>query len=141
MGAELSKLGYTYVEDPASKTTLIATVDYSVEVGPTDVRLERPAGPFVHYHFQYGRFYDPFYFGFDRSWSPEIISTPSYLRNMTMMIEENTAARNRLFEGRVQSRGRQNRLPDIMPYMITAMFTNFPGESGVTKVVTIEMDE
>ena len=47
----------------------------------------------------------------------------------------------RLFAGRVQSRGQQSQLPDIMPYLITAMFSNFHGESGVTKVVTIEMNE
>jgi hypothetical protein len=27
-----------------------------------------------------------------------------------------------------------------MPYMVTAMFTNFPGESGLTKIVTVETD-
>ena len=26
----------------------------------------------------------------------------------------------------------------VIPYMITALFTNFPGESGVTKIVSIE---
>jgi hypothetical protein len=43
-----------------------------------------------------------------------------------------------LFEGRVQSTGREREIARVMPYMITAMFNNFPGESGVTKVVTIE---
>jgi hypothetical protein len=141
IGAELNKLGYSFVEDPTAQTTLVAEVDYAVELGPTNVRLEPPMRPFVRYHFHYGRFYDPFYFGLDNYSLPEVVSTPSYLRNFTMTIVENTEARPRLFEGRVQSRGQQNQLPDIMPYLITAMFSNFPGESGVTKVVTIEMDE
>ena len=79
--------------------------------------------------------------GVGDDWGPQVISTPTYLRNFKLTIAENTAARKHLFEGRVQSLGQQNRLPDVMPYLITAMFSNFPGESGTTKVVTIEMDE
>jgi hypothetical protein len=141
IGAELTKLGYTTVADPDSAVTLLAEVDYSVEAGPTDVRVERRLPPYVRYHFYYGRFQDPFYFGVDNRWTQEVYSTPSWLRRFTMNIVENNPERTRLFEGRVQSSGRQNLLPQIMPYLITAMFTNFPGESGVTKVVTIEMDE
>ncbi len=47
----------------------------------------------------------------------------------------------KLFEGRAVSIGRDNKMPEIMPYLAQAMFTNFPGESGVTKVVTIELPE
>ena len=43
-----------------------------------------------------------------------------------------------LFEGRVQSIGKAKEIATVMPYMITAMFNNFPGENAVTKVVTIE---
>ena len=42
-----------------------------------------------------------------------------------------------LFEGRVESVGKDNRLADVMPYLVQAMFTDFPGTSGVTKQVTI----
>ena len=140
IGAQLEKLGYSFVDDPAATTALIAEVDYSVDVGPTEVRLDPPPH-FVHYHFQFGRFYDPFYFGFDDSWPQDVVSTPNYLRNLSMIIVKGADTGTRLFEGRVQSRGQQNRLPEVMPYLITAMFSNFPGESGVTKVVTIDMDE
>lgn len=141
IGAELGKLGYTLVEDPQASVTLIAEVDYSVDMGPTDVRIERRAPPYVRYHFYYGRIYDPFYFGMGNTWTQEVYSAPSFLRNLNMNIVRNDAARTRLFEGRVRSSGHQGELARVMPYLVTALFTNFPGESGVTKVVTIEMDE
>lgn len=140
IGEELAKLGYDYVEEPNASAALIAEVDYSVEAGPTDVQVDQPLQPYVRYHFNYGRYYDPFYFGFN-NWAPQTYTTPTYLRNLTVNIVENDDTRERLFEGRVQSRGLQNQLPEIMPYLVTAMFRNFPGESGVTKVVTLERDE
>src|SRR5687768_16441349 len=89
IGDELTKLGYTYEEDKGAPVTLVAEVDYSVEAGPTDVRADRPLSPYVRYHFFYGRAFDPFYMGFDNSWGPEVYSTPTYLRNLTMNIVEN----------------------------------------------------
>ncbi len=141
IGAKLDKLGYSFVDDPAAQTALIAQVDYSVTQGPTEVRLDPPMRPFVHYHFYYGRYYDPYYFGLDDEWPRDIVTTPNYLRNLSMIIVKNTEGKPHVFEGRVQSRGQQNMLPEVMPYLITALFTNFPGENGVTKVVTIDMDE
>lgn len=137
---QLRKLGYTPVESPDSDVQLIAEVDYDIVLGPTDVRVERDMS-YVRYHFYYGRFADPFYFGIDSDWDPEIYAVTNYERSLRMNIVRASGDRERLFEGRVQSVGRQNNLPGIMPYLITAMFANFPGESGVTKVVTIEMDE
>lgn len=140
IGEQLAKLGYNYVEEPNTPSTLVAEVDYSVEAGPTDVQLDQPLQPYVRYHFSNGRYYDPFYFGYN-NWAPQTYTTATYLRNLTVNIVENDATRERVFEGRVQSRGLQNQLPEIMPYLVTAMFRNFPGENGVTKVVTLERDE
>jgi hypothetical protein len=57
-----------------------------------------------------------------------------------MNIVEADGEMDRVFEGRVESNGTESSLPEVMPYLITAMFNNFPGESGTTKVVTIEKD-
>ena len=141
IAGELEKIGYTPIVDPSAPAMLVASIDYSVENGPLDLQLDRPTPLFVRYHFYYGRFRDPFYFGIDNNWNRQVISTPSYIRNFTLNIERNDEPGSRLFEGRVRSVGRQAQLTQIMPYLVTAMFTNFPGESGVTKMVTIEMDE
>lgn len=139
---ELGDIGYTPLPpDSAQESELIARVDYGVEQGPTEVRV-RQDPPFARYHFYYGRFYDPFYFGLSRDWGPgyrDVQSINTVVRRLEMDIERSDDG-ERLFEGRVESSGRQANLPEVMPYMITALFTNFPGEDGVTKVVTIERD-
>jgi len=136
---QLSRIGYVPVEATDTDVELIAELDYSVEPGPVDVRIDRRS-PRVHYHFYYGRYYDPFYFGLNNAWAPHIYTTPTYLRKLTMnIIDADTG--DRIFEGRVQSEGDHSELPEVMPYLVTALFANFPGESGVTKVVTIERDD
>lgn len=41
----------------------------------------------------------------------------------------------KVFEGTVKSRGTSSQIAVVMPAMIEALFTNFPGESGKTKRV------
>lgn len=134
----LTDVGYQVVTE-GEAAELLALLDYSVETGPLDIRLQND-GPYVRYHFYYGRYRDPFYFGMMNRWNPEIYSTPSYIRSLSLVIVRNDSDREHLFEGRVESVGRERRLPEVMPYLVTALFSNFPGESGVTKVVSIEMD-
>jgi hypothetical protein len=138
---ELRKIGYSPVLDENADAELLAQVDYSVEPGEPLLNVNNP-NRFVRYHFAAGRFYDPFYFGVYDTWGPEAYTTtPTFMRNLTLNIVSNDQAMTRVFEGRVQSAGYDNQLPEIMPYLVTAMFKNFPGESGVTKVVTIEKDQ
>lgn len=131
---------------------LIAEFDYEISQGPTEVVVS-DRRLYSRYHFHLGRFYDPFYFGLYDSWDPffsgPVFSDPfftdaqtidSFVRRLELNIIDPEPQRERIFEGRVESVGPRSELPEVMPYMITAMFTNFPGESGVTKVVTIERD-
>ncbi len=135
---ELRNVGYLPVSDD-EEAVLIAQLDYAVETGPVNVRLERD-GPYAYYYFSYGRFRNPFYYGLTNRWEPEVRSTPTYIRTLSMAIVKNERQQERLFEGRVESIGASRQLPEVMQYLITALFSNFPGENGVTKVVTIEMD-
>jgi hypothetical protein len=137
---ELRKIGYTPVTEEDGRAQLLAEVDYSVEPGQPAVDVNNP-NRFVRYHFSAGRFYDPFYFGIYDTLGPDLYTTPTFLRNLELNIVRNDETMERIFEGRVQSSGYDNQLPEIMPYLVTAMFKNFPGESGVTKVVTIERDQ
>lgn len=132
---KLRHIGYTPVtgDEP---TDLIAQLDYSVSEGQPQTRTTR--GSYVRYHFLHGRFYDPFYYGFGYDWQPEIYTYTVYNRTVELNIVKSANTREVLFEGRVQSVGREKEIATVMPYLITAMFNNYPGESGVTKVVTIE---
>lgn len=136
---ELRKIGYVPVTDENADAELLAEVDYSVESAEPLVNVNDP-NRYVRYHFAAGRFYDPFYFGVYDTWGPQVYATPTFMRNLELNIVSNDEAMTRVFEGRVQSTGYDNQLPEIMPYLVTAMFKNFPGENGVTKVVTIEKD-
>ncbi|MDR0781411.1 MAG: DUF4136 domain-containing protein [Pseudomonadales bacterium] len=139
--AQLRRVGYRPTTD--ANAQLLAVVDYSVAPDAVSVSMmNRRPRYFVRYGFSYGRYYDPFYFGASNYWGPDMYTShTNYLRTLLLNIEHNDKDRERLFEGHVQSSGMQNLLPQVMPYLITAMFQNFPGENGVTKVVTIERDK
>jgi hypothetical protein len=47
----------------------------------------------------------------------------------------------RLFEGKAEAVSRTNRLPSIVPNLVDALFTDFPGNSGETLRITIRDDE
>jgi hypothetical protein len=143
---ELRKIGYTPVTESDVVTDLIAEVDYRVSPGPTQVYTDR-SRPYVHYHFGYGRYYNPWYIGvggpfYDPFWdnTPDVRSTPTWQRSLELNIQKADGNHERIFEARVESNGLESSLPEVMPYLITAMFENFPGESGTTKLVTIEKD-
>ncbi len=133
--SNLRKIGYTPVKS-GQPAQLVAQIDYSVSEGQTQVRSDTRG--YTRYHFYYGHNLSPFYYGFYNDWPSEIYTYPVYNRLLLMNISRFEGKREVLFEGRVQSVGREKEIAKIMPYLITAMFTNFPGESGVTKVVTVE---
>jgi len=57
-----------------------------------------------------------------------------YRRSLYMEII-NRADGTKLYEGNVHSVGPENSLPLVMPYLIDAMFQDFPGENGTTTEV------
>ncbi|MGF1605021.1 MAG: DUF4136 domain-containing protein [Rhodothalassiaceae bacterium] len=136
---ELRRIGYRPV-DRLSRADLVAQVDYDVGAAQTDLEVEWE-GPYSDYWFRPGYYY-PYSYG----WYPgaydydrELEAERVYPRTLQIDIIDRDANAS-VFEGRVFSIGEEQDLSEIMPYMVAAMFTNFPGESGVTKVVTIEED-
>jgi hypothetical protein len=134
----LQQIGYSVVGGEAG-SQYVAQMDYAIDSGRTEVQ-SWPSNA-VWYHFSYGYYYDPFYYGLYYA-GPEVYSYTVYTRSLSLTIRAAPAGGpGRVFyEGRVHSVGRSHRLEEIMPYMVTAMFTNFPGESGLTKIVTVETD-
>jgi hypothetical protein len=139
---ELRKAGYTPVSEPDVVTDLIAEIDYSVAVSHSEINRSR-TGVSVGVGYGFGRWYNPWNIGvsapiFGRESRPYGI--PIYQRSLELNIVEAEDSTQRLFEGRVVSDGSEGALNVVMPYLITAMFTDFPGESGTTKVVEIEAE-
>ena len=130
---KLTEIGYKVV-DVSARPDLLAKMDYSV--GPAQTKIQSFPRNFVFYRFYYG-YYHPYYFG--KYWDePEVYTYTIYPRSLDLNIVQATG--ESVFEGHVKSIGREQNINQVMPYLVEAMFNNYPGESGVTKVVTIEKD-
>lgn len=92
-------------------------------------------GPFFYprYGFRSGFYYgwdDPFWYG------GGVDSYVEYDSQMDLHIR--AAGTNQpLFDGRAQARSQSNRPDVVLPSLIEAMFTGFPGRSGETVKITI----
>ncbi|MDQ4086870.1 MAG: DUF4136 domain-containing protein [Pseudomonadota bacterium] len=147
-------LGYTEAPSP-QQATFVVTLDYGVDDGRERV-VARPdpfGGPFG---FGYRPFYSrfgyyghrrhPFYWGWDdpflygplgyRRGGYDIDSYTVYTSFLDMDIRR-TADGQSLFEGLAQARSRSNNLPVLVPNLVEAMFTGFPGNSGETVRITV----
>lgn len=140
----LGDLGYE-VRPAGTPCDLVAKIDYRVGPGESRVRTYT-SNTHVWYHFRHNYYHPYWYRGYDPWWDDvRVYSYTVYPRELTLTIDRGSACRegspgDRLFEGRAESVGRSRNMSEIMPYLIAAMFENFPGESGMTKVITIEGD-
>lgn len=154
-GAVASKflVAQGYVPAAAGTPDLIVGIDFGVS-GPVEKRNPSPAYPLWGSMYYYGGRYwypHPWYDPYDQIYynhpyyhwryasylhDPYERSYIVYERVFEMAIQENGG--DVVFEGRATSIGRSKDLPAIMPYLIEALFTNFPGEDGSTVRVKID---
>jgi hypothetical protein len=87
----------------------------------------RPAFPYYH------GWADPFYSPFD---GPEVRSYTVYTSYLDMDIKR-TGDGQSLFEGTAKARSRTDELQLLVPNLVEAMFTNFPGRSGETVRISV----
>ncbi|WP_252258883.1 DUF4136 domain-containing protein [Erythrobacter aurantius] len=143
VAAEMAKLGYNRAASPET-ANLLVRFDYDVDNGRERVRTTGFAGdPFFGPWGGFGGFgfrrsyafgfYDPFLAG------PEVRSYTVYTSGVEMKID-NAATGERLFEGQAQAVSRSNRLQSLVPNLVDALFTDFPGNNGETLRITIRED-
>jgi hypothetical protein len=150
----LAALGYTPVNNPAD-ATLLVHFDYGVDNGrervtttPGFYRSDPFFAPWYSYPVVYrGRhghthiayvpyrswgygWYDPFFGG------PDVESYTVYTSGIDLKIDRASDGQ-RLFEGKAEAVSTSNRLQYLVPNLIEAMFTNFPGDSGKTVRISI----
>ena len=148
----LTQQGYRPAEGPGA--TLVVTLDYGVDNGHEKVVTTPGFGPGFGAGFGYGRspwgyggfggpFYGRrFYYGWaDPFWYqpfgyPEVNSYTYYLSHLDLKIRR-TADGRTLFEGRARARSIDDSLPHLVPNLIEAMFTGFPGRSGEQVMITV----
>ena len=150
-------VGQGYVEAPTPQTAgFVVTLDYGVDqgrekvvtypgsgFGPTGFGRYGWGGFYRPYYSRFGYFgrrLHPFYYGWDDPFYspfdyPEVRSYTEYTSFLDMDIRSRDG--RSLFEGTAKGRSRTDELQVLVPNLIEAMFTNFPGRSGETVRITV----
>ena len=146
--------GYSEAASPRS-ATFVVELDYGVDQGKQEVRTYRTFyrdpfyspfhSPFYRPYYSrfgyLGRGYHPFYYG----WNDPFLTSPFdrdidvytvYTSYLDMDIRR-TADGQKLFEGTAKARSRTDDLQVLVPNLVQAMFTGFPGNSGETVKITV----
>ena len=150
----LNSFGYVRASDDKS-ANLVVTLDYGVDRGREKVRsvpgsgfgyggyggygsfgyggygFGRPYYGFGRRAYMYG-FYDPFLFdNFN-----DVESYTVYASQLDMKIAKR-GSNERVFEGSAKAMSTDDDLTTLVPNLIEAMFTGFPGNSGETVKITV----
>lgn len=155
VASRLTALGYRQGEP--GHANLVVSMDYGVDNGHTEIVTTPGIGPSwgwgpygawgvgyrrpirLHGRIAYGRgFYygwdDPFWY--DPFGYPEINSYTYFLSHLDMKIRRASDGQT-VFEGKASARSTDQSLPHIVPNLVEAMFTGFPGRSGEDVRITI----
>jgi hypothetical protein len=153
----LIEQGYSEAPSPQA-ATMIVSLAYGVDDGRQQV-VTRPAlgysrfgyGGFGYGGFGYrpywsrfggyGRLRSPFYYGWDdpfwyRGYGEDIDVYTVYTSYLDMDIKR-TSDGEAVFEGTARARSRTDELGVLVPNLVEAMFTGFPGNSGETVKITV----
>lgn len=145
--------GYSEAASPQS-ASLIVSLAYGVDNGRQQV-VTYPSSRFRYGRFGYGgfgyrpywsrfggygRLRSPFYYGWDdpfwyRGWGEEIDVYTVYTSFLDMDIRRPDG--EAVFEGTARARSRTDELSALVPNLIEAMFTGFPGNNGETVKITV----
>ena len=148
---QLQARGYTPATSPKG-ASMVVQFGYGVDQG----QVRYVEDPFYRSRFGYGGLYgsywgsgfyrprfgwgggyswgwdDPFWYGYGSG----IDSYVEYHSQVDLHIRQ-TGTNAPLFDGRAQARSSTDRLDVVIPSLVDAMFTGFPGRSGETVKITI----
>lgn len=145
--AQMERLGYTQASP--ENATLLVEFDYGVDRGRERIRTSGFYDPFYSPWYGYHRayryypsFYRPYRFGWHDPFfgGPQVDSYTVYTSGIELSIDQ-AATGERLFEGRAQAVSTSDRLQYLVPNLVEAMFTDFPGNSGETVRITIAPED
>lgn len=157
VSAQLQKVGYVPVASPQS-ADLVVQFDYGVDKGRDKLRTTGFGDPYWGGWYGpgwgpgwgggwgggWGRrrgfggpwgygFYDPFFYGGGFN---DVDVVTVYTSGIDMKIDRRADGK-RLFEGKAEAASTSNRLPYLVPNLVEAMFTGFPGHNGETVKISI----
>lgn len=144
---ELHRLGFTHSANNAP-AELAVTLAYGVtsrevhviEPVAIDPGFYNPPfyGPGWGYRGFYGPYNDPFWYGTPMVAQREL-NYQVFTRHLNVGIARTSDAK-KLYDVTVVSEGRIRALPMVMPYLIRSAFSDFPGQSGVTRQVNLKIE-
>ncbi|MEN3952177.1 DUF4136 domain-containing protein [Iodidimonas sp. SYSU 1G8] len=140
VAAQLERVGYRSAAR-GGQPDLIVRLDYGLDGAREKVRSSG-GGLYGGYYGYHRPFWGPYgwgYGGFDDY--PDVRSYTVYQRKLEMEIADARNPGQNLYETRVVSDGRSNRLEEVMPLMVRTLFEEFPGPSGVTREISIDLDK
>ena len=134
----LAVQGFRLAAEP-SQANLVVTLRPSVTWTRVRVRDQWPVDPFWSPYGFYGRrsygWYDPFWSsGFGNFGSADI---EVFRRRLELDIDSRTQVGKRYYEGRVENTGDSESMTGVMPILVRALFTDFPGNNGQTRRVDV----
>jgi hypothetical protein len=141
---QLTARGYTPATNPQNANMI---VQLGYRVGPGQVRYETdpfgydpfygPSSRFFYPRFGFG-FGSPFYYGWGSpfGYGGGVDSYVEFHSEAELHIRA-AGTDQPLFDGRAQARSETNRLDILVPDLVQALFTGFPGQSGETVKITI----
>ncbi len=147
---QMTQLGYVPANDPA-RADMVVSFAYGVDNGREKVVSDGFGGGFGggwggfgpgfgpwgggfgRRAFGFG-FYDPFIFG--PGWNNDVRSYTVYTSALDLKIDR-AVDNQRLFEGKAEAQSRSKNLQYLVPNLVDAIFTDFPGRSGETVQISI----
>lgn len=136
----MQALGYTRAPS-ANQATMLVKLGYNVDNGHNEVVSD----PFYGGYGRYGGF-GGWGRGYYWGWNDPFWYAPygsNYIRSYTYYVSELDLDIRRkvdnasLFEGKAKARSRTDELKKLVPSLVDAMFTGFPGTSGETVKITL----
>ena len=142
LNAKLSARGLKqYAGDKGpGEADVVVTLKYSVTGPSPDVE-----GRDSHFRWSLGYGYYGRPFGYSAAYAPynRMETVQLFIRRVELdMYKGNTFGtddQERVFEGRAVSQGRNGQIEAVMPYILDAILEDFPGASGKTQTVSIEV--
>ena len=140
-----------YVRAPAiDQATMVVQVGYDVSDPQTEIVSDPFYRGFGYSPYGFGRGWGwPYHYGrrssFYWGWHDPFWGSPydSGIRSYTYYVSEldldirRKADNAALFEGKAKARSRTDNLAKVVPSLVTAMFTGFPGNSGEEIKITV----
>lgn len=137
---ELALQGFKYAAERA-QVDLIVTLRPSVTLTRVRVRDPWPVDPFWSPYGFYGRgrfgWYEPYWSAFD-DFNDSTIDV--FHRRLEMDIDSKSVSGRRYYEGRVDTDSQADSFQAIAPYLVRALFTDFPGNNGQTRQIDIPIE-